>query len=132
MRRRRARPEDQIQRAVFQHFKIRGAPGVIPWHSPNGGARRPIEAQILKGLGVRAGVSDICAVKPGKCPRCGFGPLGIFHAVELKAADGRPTEDQLKFVEEVNAAGGFACVVYGLDKALAVLEHLDLLRGKAT
>jgi hypothetical protein len=53
---RRFRPEDQIQRAVFQHLRIRGAPNLFAFHPANGGYRRPIEAAVLKGLGVRVGV----------------------------------------------------------------------------
>jgi hypothetical protein len=55
---RRARPEDSIQRAVFEHLRVRGAPNVFAFHPANGGYRRPVEASILKGLGVYAGVPD--------------------------------------------------------------------------
>ena len=58
---RRASPEAQIQRAVFQHFHVRGAPGVFVFHPANGGYRKPIEAKILKGLGVVAGVPGATA-----------------------------------------------------------------------
>jgi hypothetical protein len=57
--RHRRRPEDAIQRAVFQHLRARGAPGLFAFHPPNGGYRRPVEAAILKGMGVVAGVPDI-------------------------------------------------------------------------
>jgi len=118
MRRRSARPEDQIQRAVFAHIRQRGMPGLVAWHTPNGGARRPIEAAVLKGLGVRPGISDVCAIYDGK-----------FYALELKALDGRPSEAQQEFIDQVNRAGGFAGIAYGLDKAIAVLETWGLLRG---
>jgi len=54
---RRQQPEAQIQRAVIQHLRLRPAAGVFAFHVPNGGARRPIEAAILKGLGVTAGAT---------------------------------------------------------------------------
>jgi len=41
-RRRRPRPEDAIQRAVVQHYKVRRAPGVFMFAVPHGGFRRPI------------------------------------------------------------------------------------------
>lgn len=112
------RPEDAIQRAVFAHIRARGAKGMVAWHTPNGGKRKPIEAAIFKGLGVRAGVSDIIAVHQGK----------IF-ALELKAEGGRPTESQLEFISDIERAGAFTAVATGLDQALATLEGWGLLRG---
>src|SRR5262245_23567538 len=50
----RQRPEAAIQRAVFQHLRMRSAPGVFAFHPANGGYRKPIEAAIMKGLGVVA------------------------------------------------------------------------------
>jgi hypothetical protein len=52
--RHRRRPEDAIQRAVFQHLRARAAPGVFAFHVPNGGYRKPVEAAIMKGLGAVA------------------------------------------------------------------------------
>lgn len=118
--RRQSRPEDTIQRAVFQHLRARGAPGMVVWHTPNGGKRKPIEAAIFKGLGVRAGVADIIAVHQGK----------IF-ALELKAEGGRATESQLEFIAAIDRAGAFTALVEGLDAALATLEAWGLLRGSA-
>jgi hypothetical protein len=47
---RRQRPEAAIQRAVFQHLRTRGAPGVFAFHPANGGWRSPIEGAIFRGL----------------------------------------------------------------------------------
>ena len=55
----RRRPEDSIQRAVFQHIKLRGVKGLVAVHVPNGGFRKPVEAKILRGLGVTAGTPDL-------------------------------------------------------------------------
>lgn len=96
-------------------------PGLVAFHVPNGGARKPVEAAIFKSLGVRAGVSDVIALH-----------LGRFFALELKAEDGRPTEAQMQFILDVNAAGGFASIASGLDQALRVLETWGLLRGAAS
>ena len=48
---------------VFQHLRLRPTAGIFCFHVPNGGARRPIEAAVLKGLGVTAGVPDVIAIK---------------------------------------------------------------------
>jgi len=120
MTRHRARREDQIQRAVFEHLRVRGVPGLVAWHTPNGGARRSIEAAIFKSLGVRAGVSDVIAVHDAK-----------IYALEIKAPGGRPTESQLEFITDMEAAGASCCVAEGLDRALACLEAWGILRGRA-
>jgi hypothetical protein len=114
------RPEDAIQRAVFQHIRARGVPGLVAWHTPNGGKRKPIEAAIFKSLGVRSGVSDIIAVHQGK----------IF-ALELKAEGGRPTETQLTFLSDMERAGAYTAIPTGLNAALATLEAWGLLKGVA-
>ena len=125
-------PEHVIQRTIFKHFEQRPAPGVVAWHCPTGGYRRPTEAKILSGMGVIKGVSDICAVAPCQCPECGYGPLGIFHALELKTEIGRTSEAQLEFINKINATGGYATVAQGLDAALRCLEAWKLLVGKAS
>ena len=106
---------------------MRGVPGVVWWHTPNGaqlGGKRnrkgtAIQGARLKGLGVRPGVSDIIAVHEGK----------IF-ALELKAPGGRPTESQLEFVAEMSKAGAFTCIAEGIDEAIKTLETWGLLRGR--
>lgn len=112
------RPEDQIQRAVIQHLRTRAAPGVFAFHVPNGGYRRPVEAAILKGLGVVAGTPDIFAIKGGHC-----------YALELKAEDGRLSLNQVETMANLRAAGATCEVTYSLDEALRWLERHGLLVG---
>jgi hypothetical protein len=118
---RRHRPEDCVQRAVCRHLQIRGVRGLLWWHTPNGGKRRPIEAAILRGLGVRAGVADLILLHAGR-----------MFALDLKAESGRPTAAQMQFMSDFNAAvapNGGACIAHGLDRALRVLDTWGLLRG---
>lgn len=115
--RRRSSPEADIQRAVFQHIRLRGVPGLFAFHVPNGGYRRPREAAILKGLGVTPGVPDIVLIHKGRC-----------YGLELKAKGGRPTDRQLSAMSAMDEAGAFVCIADGLDRALAVLEGWGLLR----
>jgi VRR-NUC domain len=112
--------EQQIQRAIFQHVKQRGAPDAYVFAVPNGGYRRPIEAAIMKGLGVTPGTPDIVAIRDGK----------VF-ALELKTETGRATDAQLAAIEAIRRAGGFATVCYGINRALACLEAWGILRGRA-
>jgi hypothetical protein len=115
---RAAQPEQQIQRAVFEHLAIRAASTVFAFHPANSGWRSPVEAAILKGMGVRAGVPDIIAIKGGRC-----------YALELKVPDGRLTPVQRDAHAALAAAGATVEVAYGLDDALARLEAWGLLRG---
>lgn len=112
--------ENQIQRTIFQHLRQRGAPGVFAFHPANGGFRRPIEAKILKGCGVLAGVPDIIALHKGN-----------FYAIELKAMKGRPTVPQLECIDAIRYAGGHAVVCHGLNAALETLEQWGLLKKAA-
>ena len=113
-----SRPEQQIQRAVFEHLTVRGAPAMFAFHPANGGWRSRVEAAILKAMGVKAGVPDIIAIKGGRC-----------YALELKAPDGRLTPVQRDAHAALAAAGATVAVAYGLDDALARLEAWGLVRG---
>jgi len=114
----RARPEQQIQRAVIEHLRRRGEPGAFAFHPANGGARRPIEAAILKSLGVIAGVPDVIVIHDGRC-----------YGLELKADGGRVTAVQAQCHEAMRAAGAVVGVACGIDAALAQLVAWGLLRG---
>jgi hypothetical protein len=117
---RRARPEQIIQRAVFDHLRMRAAPGVFAFHPANGGYRKPIEAAIMKGLGVKPGVPDVIAIHQGRV-----------YGLELKAEGGSATQKQLEAIAAMEAAGASCCVAEGLDRALACLEAWGILRGRA-
>ena len=121
MRRSRSRPEDAIQRAIFQHFKARKAPGTFAFHVPNGGKRKPIEAAILKGLGVIAGVPDVIAIRAGHT-----------YGLELKAESGRPSAMQIEAMAAMEAAGATVALATGLDAAISQLEQWGLLQGRCS
>ena len=110
--------ESAIQKAVFQHFRARSAPGVFAFHPPNGGYRKPIEAAIFKGVGVVSGVPDIIAIKDGH-----------FYALELKAEDGRLSTNQTAVLARLKECGAICAVAFGLGAALKQLEQWQLLKG---
>ncbi len=87
----RAMSEQQIHRAVVQHLRQRGAPGLVFTHPPNGGYRHRAEAAILSGLGVRGGAADLLLWHDGKS-----------FALELKSPGGRASEAQLHFCRTWN------------------------------
>src|SRR5215467_5570077 len=113
----RRQPEAALQRAVLARLKAHGAKGIVVWHTPNGGYRRPVEAKILRSLGVRSGVPDLCILYQGR-----------FYGLELKAARGRATEAQTETLQELEAAGASVAVVRGIDAAIAQLAQWGLLR----
>jgi hypothetical protein len=119
-RHRRTRPEAAIQRCVFQHLRARGASGVFAFHPANGGYRKPIEAAILKGMGLVAGVPDVVAIHQGRV-----------YGLELKAEGGKPTPKQVETIAAMQMAGAVTGVAVGIDEALAWLEGHELLRGRA-
>jgi hypothetical protein len=115
------RAEQTIQAAVFDHLRVRGAPNVFAFHPASGGWRLPVEAKILKGCGVRAGVPDIIVIKGGHT-----------FALELKSPGGRLTAAQRVAHAALRAAGAAVVTSYGLDDALAQLKRWGLLRGQAS
>jgi hypothetical protein len=121
MFRRARRPEDQIQRALFQHIRMRGVPGLVAIHVPMGGFRKPVEAAIMKGLGAAKGTPDVLLWHAGKS-----------YALELKAEGGRLTESQADFLRKLADAGTVTAVAHGIDYAIKQLEDWGLLRGHAS
>jgi hypothetical protein len=117
---RRRSEEDTIQRSLVQHLKLRATPGVFWYAVPNGGVRSKTTAAIMKGTGTRPGVPDLAFLHEGKA----------FY-LEVKSLTGRATEHQLQAVADINAAGGFATIAYGIDAAVCCLEGWGLLRGRA-
>lgn len=113
------RPEQEIQRAILKHLKIRGAPEIFYFHCPNGGYRRPIEAAVFKSLGAVPGIPDLIIIKAGKT-----------YALELKTETGKLSDNQLTAMAAMSKCGVETAVAYGLDAAIGWLEERGILRGK--
>ena|SRR5215475_8731882 len=114
---RRRQPEARLQRAVLDHLRWRGMPGLFVFHYPAGGWRSPVEAAIFKSLGVVAGVPDLLILHQGR-----------LYGLELKTARGRLTTTQVKTQERMCAAGATVATVTEIDIALERLEEWGLLR----
>jgi hypothetical protein len=117
MPRRRDRPEQRIQKAVFDHLRWRGVPLLFVFHCPNGGWRTAVEAKILKGLGVVAGIPDLLILCRGQL----FG-------LELKAESGRVSKAQAATHTSLRDAGCRVAIAVGVDQAVAQLVAWKLLR----
>lgn len=124
--RKRAHPEDTIQRNVCDHLRGRASPGVVWWHTPNGAqlagdkVERAKTIARLKTLCFRNGVADLVLFHKGK-----------LYCLELKAPRGNVTEDQLKFLSDADKAGAFTCLAHGERAAIQCLESWGLLKGRA-
>jgi hypothetical protein len=98
-------------------------PGLFFAHVANAGvAGGETRGGILQGQGVRKGHPDYILDLP----------LGRYHGfrLELKAIDGgKPDEDQLTYLERLEAVGFKCAVAWGFDQARASLEsYLALAR----
>lgn len=87
------RPEQELQIQVAA-FMDR-IPGLLFWHTPNGGGRSKVEASILKAMGVKPGVPDLIVLLPN-------GKVGF---IELKAGKGVASPAQRQMMGELRARG---------------------------
>ena len=59
---------------------------------------------------------------PGLSDLIGFRPDGKFFALEIKTETGRPTEEQLKFIDFCHRKGIPAGIARSVEDALRILE----------
>ena len=114
------RPEQDLQRACFRYLNFR-FPKLIAFHCFNGGKRNKIEAAIYKGLGVKAGVSDIIILQPSD------GYHGL--VVELKAKKGKLTPNQSYFLEQCESAGYKTAVISDIGNFIEMMEEYMLIKA---
>lgn len=85
-------PESHLQRQCITWFRLQyPVIGRLCFAVPNGGGRSAIEAKIMKGEGVTAGVSDLILLKANKQ----YSSL----CIELKAGKGKQTGLQKSWQE---------------------------------
>lgn len=89
----RQHPESELQKACVKWFKLQYPKDMI-WANANGGARSPIEAAIMKGEGVTAGIPDLTVIVNKH----------LFF-VEMKAKTGRLTPQQAAIHERLKECG---------------------------
>jgi hypothetical protein len=78
-----------------------------------------VQASILKKMGVKKGVPDLCLPVPS----------GKYHGlfIEMKTDTGRASAEQLWWISHLEANGYAAAVCYGWNRAVEVLEwYLNL------
>lgn len=100
------------------------APGVVFWHTPNGGERRDaFEGKRLREMGVQAGVHDLLFLRPTQFTE---GVFGLLFGLELKKPGGaQPPTRQLSKAQQamhprlMTAGMAASCVADNLDDARA-------------
>ncbi|TWP31903.1 VRR-NUC domain-containing protein [Apibacter muscae] len=98
--------ESKLQQACVSWFNIQYPKETI-FAIPNGGKRNALEAKIMKGEGVLAGVSDLFIMKPSK------NYSGFF--IEMKIGKGKLSEYQKEFLKKAQNKGYKTAVCYSLD-----------------
>ncbi len=110
------RPDDssewEIHKAVVSRLQYRR--DLLAWHTPNGGYRGTIEAMQFKRAGVVPGVSDLIVLQKDQPPL----------AWELKAAKGKLSMSQKRYLKDVANYGWNTLVTYGMDEAMKALEEI--------
>ena len=101
------RQEQNEQITFIRWCEVMGA--TVPdlrriYHIPNGGKRGKVEAAIFKAMGVRAGVPDLFL------PVASGNKHGLY--IEMKADKGKPTENQLDWLEYLARAGYEVAICY--------------------
>lgn len=113
----RDRPEAALQRAICEHLRLIGTPGMIYFSLPNEGKRSPSAGLELKRMGLRPGAADLCIVINGRA-----------HFMELKSAKGSQSEAQKVFAEDCSLAGCPYAVVKSIDAAKQILSVWGAIR----
>lgn len=109
------RPEQALQRAIVKYLQVHENQGKLMFfHAANGGQRSEIEAAIFKGLGVKAGASDLIIFLPG--PNVAL--------LELKAPGRKLTKLQIEFQERASKFGAHTFTISDVNAAIGTINAL--------
>ena len=112
---RRRHDEDTLQRSVMQFLHVALPDGAVAFAIPNGGKRSAREAARMKGLGVTAGIPDLCVVYRG---RAAF--------LELKAKRGVMSPAQKAMQKRLIYAGADVCLCKSVAEVEASLLEAEI------
>lgn len=110
--------EEQLQKVIVQHLKIRGNPDCIWYHPANNVPASPRTGARFKALGVVPGIPDLAFVLAD----------GRAAYMELKAIRGRLSPEQKLFQAKCERLGIEHAVCFDLDTALRVLEAWSVIQ----
>lgn len=84
--------------------------GAVAVHIKNEGARTQGQAYWQRAEGMVKGAADIII------------PCSPPFVCEMKAGNGKPTKEQIDYLESAEKLGAFVCVAYGFDGAKEAFE----------
>jgi hypothetical protein len=108
---RRRHDEEDFQRAAWALMTVALPPDAVAFAVPNGGLRSKKAAARLQGMGVVAGIPDLCVVHRGRA---------VF--VELKAKHGTFSAAQRAMERRLIYAGADVCLCRSVPEVEAALR----------
>ena len=112
-------PESKLQRDCVKWFRYQ-YPKYMIHANANGGYRSALEAAIMNGEGVTAGVPDLTVIIPGE----------VFY-IEMKAPNGKVSPLQRQWIENAGALGVRCYVCRSIDEFIAIITDRAGMSPKA-
>ena len=105
--------EDVLQNQVMRYLGLK-YPKTLFTHVANEGKRTPFEQYKMKYLGTKPGIPDIMIFEPNETKN------GL--AIELKAGYNKPTENQRKWLKELENNNWVAVWSINLDECIEIID----------
>lgn len=113
----RLRPEEELQKAIWQHIKLLANPNTIAFAVPNGIPSSKRTGARFKATGMVAGIPDLVFVLEN----------GQVAFLELKSVGGRLSPEQRAFMEKCQRLRINHAVCADIDSALLILRGWGVL-----
>lgn len=96
--------------------------GIITFRNNIGAYKTPEGYMVRYGVGGNGG-SDLIGISPVKITESHIGmTLGVFTAFEIKTQKGKPTNEQINFINVINNNGGIAGICRSTDDLLKLIK----------
>ena len=110
------------EQAIQQQIRLELGRGPVRLWRNNTGALRDERGRLVR-YGLCPGSSDLIGLRQLRIEEQHLGlELGVFCALEIKAASGRLTSEQRQFLEVISSRGGLAGVARSVEEARAILR----------
>ena len=116
--------EDELQIQMVNWLRCVLRPGVMFWHTPNGGSRNVCEASKMKAMGVLAGITDLIFLWRTE-DSAGHARYWLLF-VEVKMPGGRYTASQKEVMPRLQAMGAPVETARSIDDLQTILSRHDV------
>lgn len=103
--------ESKLQKEIIDYLKIRGC---VVFKHRNVGIYKQSTGKYIPLSAGEKGISDIIGCMPD----------GKFIAIEVKAEKGKPSENQIEFLEKVKKNKGISILAYSITDVFDKLEAI--------